>query len=199
MEEIISKEELNRLMNLRGKVRGDGMKNYAEFVFKEKGEEGLKKLEETMKSLGYPIKYREMRKMEFFPLGLEALTLVLIKQLFNFDDKKFQEMGKFGVKLSIIIKVFMQYFVSPEKLAKAASQMWRKGVTVGELKMVEYNKDKKYLILRLEDFYFHPLHCHIIQGYFLAALQMLLKIKATCQETKCLYRGDEFHEFLLKW
>lgn len=199
MEPIISKQEVDELMALEGKVKGDGMKNYTDFILKEEGEEGLKKLEETITNLGYPIRYRELIAMEFLPIGLEAITLLAIKRLFNYDDEKFQEMGRFGSKFSIIIRLFTRYFVSPEKLLKEASKMWRKGCTVGDLRVVEYNKEKNYLILRLEDYRLHPIHCQIFKGSILSALQMILKIKATCEETKCLYRGDNYHEFLVKW
>lgn len=199
MEEIISKEKIDSLMKLEGEVRGAGMKSYAEFILKEEGKEGLAKLQELMAKLGYPIKYQDMRAMEFFPIGLEALTLLAIKRLFDYDDKKFQEIGELGTKLSIIIRLFMKYFVSPPKLLKEAANMWRKGATVGDFKVVEYNKNKKYLILRLENFRLHPLHCQVIKGYLSGALQMILKGKATAEETKCIYQDDDYHEFLVKW
>ena len=199
MEQIISKEELGDLMRIEGKVKGDGMKSWAEFIVKEEGEEGLKKLEDTITTLGYPIKYREIKAMLFYPVGLEAATLVAIKRLFHYDDSKFQEMGKFGVKFSIIVRIFMKYFVAPEKLLKKASAMWGRGTTIGNLVVAEYNKEKKYLILRLENHKVHPIHCQVFKGSIHNALQMILKSEVTCQETKCPFRGDNYHEFLLKW
>jgi len=199
MEEIISKEEFDKLMAIKGEARGDALKGEPEFILKEKGEEGLKKLEEAMAKLGYPIKYKEINRTNFYPLGLEAVTLVLIKKIFNFDDKKFEEMGKFESKMSFIIKIFMKYFFSIERVAKEVSNMWRKNYTVGELKVAELDENKKYAILRMENFRLHPIHCITLIGYFASVLQMMVSSKVTCQETKCIFRGDPYHEYLLKW
>lgn len=199
MEQIISKEEFDELMKVEGEVRGTGMKNHAEFIVQEEGEEGLKELEDTITKLGYPIKYRELKSMGFYPLGLETVTLVAIKKLFNFDDKKFQEMGELGTKLSLILRLFMKHFVFSEKLIKEASKIWKKGGAVGDLKVVEFDKGKRYLILGLEGFPPHPLYCQVFKGYFSSGLQMILGVKPACEETKCVFRGDDYHEFSLKW
>ena len=179
--------------------RGAGIKVHADFILKEKGEEGLKKLEDTIARLGHPIKYNEIKGMEFYPLGLEAVTLLAIERLFDFNDEKFQEMGEFVVKFSVVIKLFMRFFISLDKLLKEAPGMWRKGSTIGDLKIAEYNRDNKYAIIRLENYRLHPIYCSILKGYFLGAIKMIVKSKAIVKETKCIYRGDEYHEFLLKW
>jgi len=199
MEEIISKKEFDEFMKAEGQVRGAGMRSYAEFVRKEKGEEGLKKLEETITKLGYPIKYREIKLTDFYPIGLETVTLVAIQRLFNYDDKKFQEMGGFGIRLSLFFSIFMRYFVSPKKFIKEASKTWKQAGSIGDLKIAEYNLEKRYLTLRVENFHIHPLYCQVFKGYFLSSIQMIFKSEPTCGETKCTFRGDEYHEFLLKW
>lgn len=200
MEQIISKKEIDELMKIKGEVRGGGMKSYVEFIFKEKGKEGLKELEDMMEKLGYPIKYKEMGTLKFYPIRLEAVTLLAIKRLFNYDDEKFQEMAKFALKLPFIIRrVFMKYLFSPQKLIKEAPEMWKIYYTAGDLEIGKYNVEKRYMIVRLENFHAHPLQCHIIKGYISSALQIIHKSPVSCEETKCVHRGDEYHEFLIKW
>ena len=199
MEKIISKKELSELRNLKGEVRADGMKNYAAFILKEEGGEGLEKLEETMADLGYPLKFKDVKAMDFYPVALEAVMLVLIRKLFNYNNEKFNEMGGFFVKTSLFIRFFAKYFFSIERVLQEIPKMWRKHLTQGTLKVVEHDMEKRYLILRIEDFHHHPLHCQILIGYFPAALQMIIKSKGVCQETKCVHRGDEYHEFSVRW
>lgn len=199
MEEIISKKELDELMKIKEMGRGAGVKAHGEFIFKEKGEEGLKKLEETMAGLGYPIKYREIRAMELFPISSEALTLLIIKKLFDFNDEKFQEMGEFVLKFSMVIRLFVKYFISMDKLLKEASMMWKKGGSAGDLKIIRYDKDNRSATLRLENYRLHPIYCPIFEGYLLGAIKMIVKSEAKIEETKCVYRGDEYHEFVLNW
>jgi hypothetical protein len=200
MEEIISKKEFDELMKLEGEAKGVPFKTEANFILKREGGQGLKKLEDTMAKLGYPIKYRKMRSMNLYPLGLLAVNLLAIKRLFNYDNKKFQEMGSVEAKTSsLIIRLFMKYFVSIERAAKEISKMWRKHYTTGDLKIIEYDKKKKYAILRLKDFRCSSLFCQDLIGYFPSVLQMIIGSKVNCEEVKCIHRGDEYHEFLLKW
>ena len=199
MEQIISEKELKELKELKVEVRGMGAKNFAGFILEKEGEKGLERLENTMAEIGFPIKYSEMKAMKFYPFGLETATLIVIKKLFNYDDKKFQEMGKFGVKFSMLIRLFMKYFISLEKLAKQAPQMWKKGGNLGDFKIQEYDLEKRYIVLRIENFKGHPIYCQIFKGYFQGAIQMIVGKEATSQETKCMHKGDDYHEFLLKW
>lgn len=138
MEQIISKQELDEFKQLKGEVRGMPFRSEAEFILKEEGEEGLKKLEDVMERLGYPIKYRKIKRLDFYPLGLLAVNLLAIKRLFGYDDKKFQEMGKFEGKSSFIIKLFLKYFVSLDRAIKEVPRMWEKHYTVGSLKIVKW-------------------------------------------------------------
>ena len=199
MEQIISKEELNRLMNIKGEVRGLALKSHGEFIVKEKDEQGLKELESKMMELGCPIDHKELGVMNFYPISTEAIALLMIKGLFNFDDQKFREMGIFSSKTSLIMKLFIKYFISINVMVKQASKMWKEYYTVGNLETVEFNKEKKYLVLRLENFNVHPLHCLHLEGYFSSIVKMIVKAPVICNETKCVHLGDRYHEFLLKW
>lgn len=199
MEPIISKEELDELMSLGGKGRGVLFKTASKFILKEKGEEGLKKLEETITNLGYPIKFQKIRAMDFYPMGLYAVTLVTIQGLFNFNEEKFIEMGKFESKISLIIRLFIRYFFSIDVVVKQASKIWRTYFTIGDISVAELNKEKKYGVLKVENFRLHPLHCQILKGYLPGVVQMVVGSKVICEETKCPFRGDEYHGFSLKW
>ncbi|MBZ9572449.1 hypothetical protein KJA15_03905 [Patescibacteria group bacterium] len=201
MNQELTKETVKKLMEIKGEVRGVVFKTDGEFIFKEKGKEGLKELEDELEKLGYPIKYKEIKTMAFYPVGLRALSLLAIKKIFNFNDEKIKEMGIFATKVSLIVKFFIKYVFSL-KLAfnKQTSKLWRKHWTVGELVPVELNEEKKYAIIQLKNFNLHPVYCRYLEGYFPGPFQLMVKSpKITCQETKCFFRGDEYHEFLIKW
>ena len=199
MKEIIPKEELEEIKKLKGEARGMGFKNNMEFVFKEEGKEGLKRLENKMRELGYPIEYKKVKTMDFYPLSLEALLLLVAQRLFNYDSRKFQEMGRFGAKSSLIIRLFMKYFISIEKILDKPPQMWRKYFTVGDMKVVDFNEEKKHVILRLENFRLNLPHCQLITGFLSALIKMMVNSETTSKELKCPFKGDEYHEFLIKW
>ena len=201
MEIELTKEVVQKLMEIKGEARGVTLKIDCDYILKEKGEEGLRKLEEEVEKLGYPIKYKEISAMAFYPVGLRALSLLAIKKVFNFDDEKIKEIGFFGTRVSIILKFFIRYaFSLPLVFKKETKRMWREHWTVGEMTPVELNEEKKYAILRLKDFNLHPIYCPYLRGYLTGLFSMMVKSpKITCEETKCVFRGDQYHEYLIKW
>ncbi len=199
MEQVILKEEFDELMKLKGEVKGMGIKTHGEFILKEEGKEGLKKLEDMIAELGHPIKFREVKATIFYPFGIEAAVLLAIKRLFNYDDEKFQEMGRFHAKTSLIIRLFMKYFVSLKRVSKESSQMWRRYFTVGNIEVTELDEKRRRIIFKVKNFQFHPLHCQILKGSISVIIQMVIGCNVTPEEMKCIHRGDEYHEFLLKW
>jgi hypothetical protein len=197
MEEIISKKELDELIRLKGQIRGAAIREIMSYILKEEGEEGLQKLKDVMSSIGHSI--NSIRAMSFYSFGLEAATLVAVKRLFGYDDNKFQDLGRFAGKFSIVIRLFMGYLISLDKLLEIVQKMWRKYFTIGNFKVTEVNKQRKYIIVRIENYHLHPIHCQILVGYLSSILQIVVKNKVTAKETKCTFRGDDYQEYLLEW
>lgn len=199
MEEKLTKELAEKIIKIQGEIRGVGLKQDWSVVLQWEGQEGLKKLERKMEELGYPLRYSEIRTMDFYPMGLDTISLLAIKELFNYDNEKFRELGMLTMSFSVILKVFLKYFISLKKVSEQIPRIWREYYTIGELKVIETNEQKKLAILRLEDFNIHPIYCHILKGFFVKGLKIVVGKPVTCEERKCSYRGDEYHEFLLTW
>lgn len=199
MEEIINKEIAKELMKLEGEVRGATLRSDGEYVLKEEGEEGLKKLEEEMANLSFPLKYKEIKSTSFYPLGLRAISLAAIQKVFNFEDEDFRSIGAFESKLSLIIRTFMKYFFSIDLMITKVSQMWRKYYTVGEMKVVDYEKDKRRGTIKIDNFRLHPLHCRTLEGFISSIIGMIVNSKVTIKETKCPFLGHTHHEFSAQW
>ena len=201
MEQIITKEIAEKLMETKGKVRGINIKADGDFVLREKGEDGLKLLEKKLEELDCPIKYREIKPMIFYPLGWRFISFLAIKEVFNFSKEKIFEMGKYSSIVPRMIRLLLGYFTVPQKIfIKEAPKSWRKNFTVGELIPVEFSKERKIFIVRVKDFDLHPLYCHFLCGCFTSGLKVVVKAsKITVEETKCTFRGDKYHEFLVKW
>ncbi len=199
MEQEISKEIVKELMSVKGEVVGLGPKSDFEYVKHMIGKDAVKKLEDEMRNLGCPLEYKKLKSMKFYPVGIQAIIVLVMKKLFNFDREEFQKVGEFSAKIPLIIRIFMKYLVSIEAVAKEAPRMWKRYYTVGELKIIELNKEKRYAILRIENFHLTPILCETFKGYFRGMVQIVVKSPTTCEETRCVHKGDEYHEFLVKW
>ena len=137
---VISKEEIEELLKIKGEVRGAGMKADADFILKTKGKEGVEKLEREMEKTGFPIKYNQIKTMDFYPISTDAISTIVMQRVFNLSDKDIEEMGKAQAKFSFIIKLFMKSFVSLERAAKEAPAIWRSYFSIGDLEIAEYER-----------------------------------------------------------
>lgn len=198
MEQKLTKELAKKLIEIKGETRGVVFKTDGEYILREKGKKALEKVEKEMARLGHPIKYEQIQGMGFYPIGLRALALLVIKKVLNFDKKEIEQMGRAAPKASLIMKFFMKYFVSIKILAKQAPKIWEEHYTVGELD-AEVPEKERYIILRLKGLNLHPVFCTYLAGYFATTTQMVVKGPVVSEETKCTFKGDRYHEYLLKW
>lgn len=199
MDQELNKKTAQELMRLGGEARGVVFKTDEAFIIKEKGKDGLKKLETELEKLSCPIKYQEIKNLGFYPIGWRIISLLVIEKNFNFNEGKIKEMGANAPKISLILKFFIQYFLSLRKTFEQVPKMWRKHYTVGDLIPVKLDEAKKTVVLRLENVNLHPIFCRYITGYFQKTLEMMVKAPVSCEETKCFFRGDNYHEYLFKW
>ncbi len=192
--------ELDNLFKKSGQVRGVVFNTDAEYILGKKGEEGLKKVEEKTKEWGRPIEYKKIRNMEWYPVGLRAVSLLAVQEAFGWQDKEIEDMGYSAPSHSFIVKLLMKYLLTLKQTYERSPSYWTKHYDVGELKVPEYNEEKKYLVLHLSNFEIHPILCPYYLGYFrkiaeLGAQQKIIGI----EETGCSFKGDSYHEYVIKW
>lgn len=199
MEPVISKEIAGKLLAIPGEVRGVALLNHQDFVIKEVGKEGLQKLAKALSELGYPMVYGDIHPFKFYPLGMEMIELLTMKQLFNFDDKKLEEIGVFASKFSVLMRPFLKFFISIKTIASQAPRIWSKYYTVGDLVVKGLDESNGEVMLIVENFNLHPVHCVQLKGFFSNIVKMVVGKPVSCEETKCVHRGDHRHEFSLKW
>jgi len=201
MEQDIPKEESGRIGKTKKEIRGSAIKSAVDFIFDKKGKEGLKRLKGEMEKLGYQIKFEEISEIRLYPLEMVIAMLTTIKRLFDFNDGDFQEIGRRSVKVSIVVRSLVQFLTpfSFEQIIKKFPEIWKRINPMGKQKVVKFDEGKRYLVLRLEDYRTHPIQCQILIGAFSSLIQIVSGKETTCEEIKCIYRGDEYHEFILKW
>lgn len=192
--------ELDDLFKKSGQVRGVVFNTDAEYILNKEGEEGLKKVEEKTKEWGRPIEYKKISNMEWYPVGLRVVSLLAARETFGWQDKEIEDMGYSAPAHSFIVKLLMKYLLTLKQTYEKSPSYWTKHYDVGELKVPEYSDEKKHLVLQLSDFEIHPILCPYYLGYFhkiaeLGAQQKIVGI----EETKCSFKGDSCHEYVIKW
>ena len=189
-------------MERKGKMRGFGLKTLLGFILREEGQEGFEKLKNAMKELGCSIDFENIKILDFYPFNWHIITFVVIEKLFNYDNKKFQELGAFSVKNPFMSRRFFMKTIrafSFELRNEETQKIWKKVFDIGIIKIAEIGPDKKSMILEIENFDSHPFFCQALTGVFLAGSKMLMGLDTFCEEIECENRGGNHHRFLIKW
>ena len=195
----ITKELVEELMKTKGEVRGLLVKNDGDYILKERGNKDLEKVEEELKKWGLPVKYKDIKSLDFYPVGLRAVSLLAIKKTFDFDDEKIREVVSLHPKQPLSMKLFMRLYSVP-KIVKRIQSIWGRMYTVGEVVFTKFDEKEKHGILEIRGFDVHPIICRAMEGHTIALAKMVLNAeKATCWETKCTFKGHDCHEFQIAW
>ncbi len=192
------KKEAERLLKIEGNVRGEIFHTHAAYIRNREGENGVKKVEEKLNELGYPFKFKKFETMDWYPEGLSVLIILITKELFHWKGADVFEMGNSAPKYSFIVRILIKYFLSLRDSFERAPEYWEKHFDFGVLENVEFNEEKKYIVVRKKGYKFHPIMCVYHQGYFLRIVQSVLP-KAKIEETKCVYKGDLCDEYKMSW
>lgn len=194
---MFTKEEADKLMEMKGEIKGVTFQTDAEYVKKNWGQPGLEKLKKELDRLGYPIDYETVKALEWYPMGLRLLSLRVIKDLFGLDDQGIKSIGNNAPKVSFVIKMFMKFFVSiPATFAQAAG-IWRKHYSLGTIEP-EIHEDEKYTIFHLRDIDVPPDLLRYIEGYFERVGEYLLGPGVECHEIES-QRKEGQYAFRLTW
>jgi len=203
---IPSFEEIKKMMEIPGKIKDSAFKGELEYILKKKGEKGLKAVEKKTEKLGYPIKYKEIQETKWYPIGFKMISFYAFLTTFNWGRKELAEIAETSTKISFIVRFFMRHFFSPEQIFKATSRLWARYFNVGLLEAVGFHNIEKrggsgYGILRIKYFKVHPFYCFYLGHFFIGITKLVdprLK-EVKIEETKCMFRGDDYHEYLLRW
>lgn len=201
MEIKITKELADEIMKEGGVIRGWDLKTMIDFLLKESGKEGLEKVKEVLKNLGYPFSEISLSQIKFSPLGLRVLIILAATEALGWEVEKIREWGEYVGKKLLILKIFAHLFRIKEEFffkdLPKISTRYLKGIKVIPL---EADKDKKYCIFKIKKFKFPPLAEKIglvfYEGFYKGFAQMVLGKRNIECETVI---EEEYYKFTIKW
>jgi len=196
----VTRKEAQQLARIPGNVKGAVILANLEYVRQKGGKKAQEMIQKRLKELGYDISLQDIKPMNFYPEALSVLIILLAKEILKLDKAGIFEMGRLALKVSIFVEPLLRFFVSPLKCFQQAPRYWKKQLKVGELEAVKMDEEKKYAIIRVKGYKFHPLICDYHKGYFLQVAQTVLgKKNVEIEETKCVFKGDPYHEYIIRW
>jgi hypothetical protein len=182
-------------MKIKGNTKGSEFLTLKKYIEAKYGQKGVKELEKKMMKLVYPLNFDEIKASHWYPEALNVLAFIVAKEIFGWRD--LFEIGYNSPVFSFGVKVFIK-FLPLNFIQKEVPKIWSKFVDVGTLEL--FQPRKKEYILQLKDYKFHPEMCRYYEGFFLRMAEYLIKSKKiTIKETKCMFKGDPYHEFFVKF
>ena len=199
---MIGNKEVQDLLKKQGDARGAVFQTDADYILMSGSRGDLLKVENKLKEWGVDLCYKDVKPMSWYPAAWRVLSLIAIKDSLGWDGARIREMGKNAPKVSVIVKLFFKLFPDIEKFAQQIPNYWRKHYTIGELKVVELEKDKQTMLIHLKDFSFHPVMCQYLEGYFEQATKLTRPEDSlvTAEEAQCSFRDNVPYEaYRLSW
>lgn len=200
MKQDLTKEKVKEFMKIKGETRGFTLKQDAKWVLGRMGGKGLLKLEKKTEEMGCPIRYKDIKSMDFYPVGMIGVSLLAIKDLFNLEKEDIKKLCSYNPRGSLIIKFLMESFFTIEEMVKKAPAMWKRYMTEGEVEIVSHDDKKKRIVGRIKNFDLDPSLCVCLEGYFENLVGMVTgNPDVSCKEVKCTFKGDPYHEYVVDY
>ncbi len=200
MEQETLQETIERLKKFPGKVRGEIFLNHAEYIKEKEGRGGLKKLEEKLEDLGVSIEFKKVKSVEWMNEGLSALVILVCKEIFYWEDRHVFEMGHSAPRFSLGLRVLAKNVILPRRLFEESPVYWKNLFDFGYIEPVGFEENLQQATLRIHEYQTHPLLCIYHAGYIKGLAEFVLKTdKVDVDEMKCVYKGDPYTEYKIKW
>ncbi len=197
---MLDKKEIQKLKRFKGKVRGVVFNTDKKYLLKTKGEEEVKKIGEKMQEIDPDFNFGDLKNTEWYPFYWRILLLLLVKDMYNWEDKDVYEMGRFAPSNSFIVKTILRYFNLFQKTCKESPTYWDKHYSVGKLENIKYDGKNGKAIFHLKDFKYHPIMCTYLVGYWQGMAELVNRGKNNkTREAKCMFKGDDYHELIIEW
>lgn len=197
--ELISQKEIEEINQIEGEITGLSLKEDLQFIKSQKGEEGLEKVKMALEALDFPLKIEEIKSSQWYPWKKNLLLLLVAKRIFNWDEEKMREWGRFTAKTSFINKLIMKFFVSLDNLIEEAQNAWNRYFSCGEIEIEKISKREQIILLTIKDFPSHPIFCRELEGYLWQILSYVLpKENLKVQELECSPKKNR-HHFKISW
>jgi predicted hydrocarbon binding protein len=195
------KKTIERLKSLEGNIRGCCLKSMVDALLEAKEEKFLPAIQQKLTEYGFEEDLRKIGALKWYPVAFIIASIFSFYEVLNWEESDIKEAGRNCPNSSAQILFRLSvYTISFEKVFQKLSYFWQKLVGLGELESVELNEEEKYGIVRIKKFPIHPLYCVFIKGFGEGFGKLLIKSeKVSVEETKCIHKGDKYHEFVVRW
>ena len=167
------------------------------FIKKKFGTNGLRRVSEKIREKGFDFNMENIKDREWYPMEVRVAFIEAVYDLLDSNDDDMFSLGKYSALHVERLALLVRYTKETSLVASEGPKTWDKHFDVGRLDVIENSKGRT--VVRLLDFNISPVHCNYLAGYFVGAAELSGAKDVKIEETKCISRGDPYHEFVLTW
>lgn len=192
-------EKIKTLRGKEGDTKAEAIKFCLRYIEKKEGREKKDKVLAKLKEFGFEEDHKKLGPFDWVRESTLIILYLVLIEFFNWSEEDIFKMGEEEPKASFIARILMN-MLSVEKVIEKAPRYWRKFYNFASIEVSEINKEEKFLVFRVYDYDFDPIGCIYHKGFLLTLTKFTIKGKNhSIEETKCIHKGDDFHEYIVKW
>jgi len=193
------KSVADTIMSTPGNTRGNSLKTDMRFVIEREGKEGLKRLEDALVILGYPLSYGTVRGFDWYPEGQAVLGIHLSRHLFEWSGRDVFEMGYAAPAVSFLVRTFAR-FSSVETTFFQGPVLWRKHYDFGALTPETFDGENKKLSFTVSGYGFFDYMEEYFDGFFNRLTQLVgITTLKTLESTWCSESDHTCRRYHVTW
>jgi len=194
-------QKRNQLFQKEGHIKRHQVKSILKCIERKEGPDEFKKLKKEFKKYNPSFDIDKINHSDWINEGESVFIILLAKDIFNWNDKDIFELGMETGKVSFLLQLFTRYFISIDTIYANAPNYWKKHFDFGRVEMIELNKEKKFIKLRVYGYDFDESICKFFHsGYFYSLASISVKTKnLKVEETVCVHHGGEYNEYIINW
>jgi hypothetical protein len=194
-------QTIERLKKMKARIRGCCIKSMVDSLLGTKEERLLPSIQQKVKEYGFKEDLKEISVLKWYPFTLIMASIFSFYEVLDWTEEDVKKAGRNCPRSSgqFVFRT-LAFSMYLEGAFKMLNHIWKRLVGLGEIESVELNKQEKYAIARVRNFPVHPLCCVFLEGFGEGFGKFLIQAKKFwCKESKCSFKGDPYHEFILRW
>lgn len=194
-------EEIKKVSSITGEQRAGHLKFVRSYVRTKAGDTGIRMVEDEISRHGFVMPdIPQLKDLDWISSVFPTVYMLGAAKALRWDKNDIYEMGRQIFAFGHPARFFIKYFLSPERTFRIAAKKWQQSYSFGTMEIIDTDIKRKRVVFRLIDFKKHPITCLYLQGIFTKIVEMATgSDKTSITETKCVFRGDPYHEYSISW
>lgn len=110
-------------------------------------------------------KTMKLDPLKRYPISEEMALIFAAKDVLDWGDEEVKELGRSIPRVSLLVKMFLRYFLNLDSTTRQAKKYWDKHYDFGEINIISTDIESDDYTVEVTDFDIHPVYCVFLCGF----------------------------------